>query len=167
MKLEFHCTLCIVSVNLGDTMLINSFLGATYKALCRRNGVFSGTAGPKDMNAELIAPLIKLLASNWEKAFARRLPSVLQSFSRKSKTLLLSFHAEIESRCRKNGVGVAGLNMLSQQLRNYEGTFVNLTNEMIEVINNLQREANREFTPVIADNLSSAYEFCTAEVGSG
>lgn len=38
---------------------------------------------------------------------------------------------------------------------------------MVEVINNLQREANREFTPVVADTLASAYEFCAAEVGTG
>jgi hypothetical protein len=36
---------------------------------------------------------------------------------------------------------------------------------MIELINNLQREANREFTPVIARNLSTAYDWCANESG--
>ncbi|TVY22282.1 Nuclear GTPase SLIP-GC [Lachnellula hyalina] len=108
--------------------------GATYKALCRRNGVFTNGKGPHDLNAQLTEPVIRGLASNWEKAFARRLPSVLQSFSKKSKSLLLAFHKDIEVRCMKQGVGVAGLAMLGQQLRNYEGTFVNLTYEMVELI---------------------------------
>ncbi|TVY91113.1 Nuclear GTPase SLIP-GC [Lachnellula willkommii] len=150
----------------GDRHM-GGFYWATYKALCRRNGVFTNGKGPHDLNAQLTEPVIRGLASNWEKAFARRLPSVLQSFSKKSKSLLLAFHKEIEARCMKQGVGVAGLAMLGQQLRNYEGTFVNLTHEMVELINNLQREANREFTPVIANTLASAYEFCTAESGKG
>jgi len=67
----------------------------------------------------------------------------------------------------KQGAGVAGLAMLGQQLRNYEGIFVNLTQQLVEVINTLQRDANREFTPIIASNLASAYEWCAAEVGPG
>lgn len=56
--------------------------------------------------------------------------------------------------------------MLAQQLRTYEATFVHLTAEMVDVINALQREANREFVPVIARNLASAYEWCAQETGT-
>ena len=55
--------------------------------------------------------------------------------------------------------------LLGQQLRNYENIFTQLAPQMTEVINNLQREANREFTPVIARNLSSAYDWCANESG--
>jgi hypothetical protein len=65
----------------------------------------------------------------------------------------------------KAGVGTAGIALLGHQLRNYEAIFVQLTQQMIEVINNLQREANREFTPVIARNLSTAYDWCANESG--
>jgi hypothetical protein len=65
----------------------------------------------------------------------------------------------------KPGAGSAGIALLGQQLRNYEGIFGQLTTQMIEVINNLQREANREFTPVIARNLSTAYDWCANESG--
>jgi hypothetical protein len=123
--------------------------------------------GSHDLNLQLCEPIIKHLASHWEKAFARRLPGVLQNFSRKSKNLLTEFHTEIEARSMKQGAGVAGLAMLGQQLRTYEAIFANLTSQMIEVINTLQRDANREFTPVIANKLASAYNWCAAEVGGG
>ncbi len=67
----------------------------------------------------------------------------------------------------RTGTGVAGLAMLAHQLNNYEGILTNLTAQLIEVINELQREANREFTPIIAANLASSYEWCAAEVGPG
>jgi len=110
-------------------------------------------------------PIIKHLASHWERVFAQRMPRVLQSFTRSSRNLLTSFHREIEARSKKAGAGSAGIALLGQQLRNYENIFTQLTNQMVEVINNLQREANREFTPVIARNLSTAYDWCAKESG--
>lgn len=94
-------------------------------------------------------------------------PQVLSSFSRQAKNLLTAFHREIELRTMKTGTGSAGIAMLGQQLKNYEQILATLATQMIEIINGLQREANREFTPVIARNLSSAYDYCTSEVGPG
>jgi hypothetical protein len=65
----------------------------------------------------------------------------------------------------KVGAGVAGMAMLAQQLRNYEALFQELATQMGDFIGTIQREANREFTPVIARNLSAAYEWCAAERG--
>ncbi|CAG8951269.1 hypothetical protein HYFRA_00008018 [Hymenoscyphus fraxineus] len=154
------------STRWGDRHM-GGFYWATYKALCRRNGVFANKNGEHDLNHQLTEPIIKGLANNWEKAFARKVPHVLGSFARKSKTLLHQFHKEIEGRSQKAGLGVAGLGMLSQQLRNYEATFAQLGQAMVDLISNAQREANREFTPVVAEALVSSYEFCAAEVGPG
>jgi hypothetical protein len=112
-----------------------------------------------------IEPIIKHLASHWERVFAQRMPRVLQSFSRASKNLLTAFHRDVEMRSIEVGAGTAGITMLGQQLRNYEGIFNQVTQQMGDVINNLQREANREFTPVIARNLSTAYDWCANESG--
>jgi hypothetical protein len=57
--------------------------------------------------------------------------------------------------------------MLGQQLQTYEAIFLNLTESMKLIVTELQREANREFTPVIGSSLASAYEWCAAEVGPG
>lgn len=64
------------------------------------------------------------------------------------------------------GAGLVGLGMLSQQLRNYEHIFQDLTHQMVVLIGERQRDANREFTPVIARHLLSAYQYCTAERGA-
>lgn len=77
----------------------------------------------------------------------------------------MGFHREIEARSQSNGAGVAGLAMLAQQLKTYEATFTHFTAEMVEEINKFQREANREFVPVVARNLASAYAWCTDETG--
>jgi hypothetical protein len=57
--------------------------------------------------------------------------------------------------------------LLGQQLKIYEAQFGALSEQLTEIINGLQREANREFTPVVARNLATAYEWCTAESGPG
>ncbi|KAL3424847.1 tat pathway signal sequence, partial [Phlyctema vagabunda] len=140
---------------------------STYKAICRRDGVYSNAQGLHDLNNQLTEPIMRHLANHWEKVFARKLPQVLQGFTRKSKALLSAFHREIEVRTRNNGSSVAGLAMLAQQLRTYEATFAHLTTEMTEAINNWQKDSNREFVPVIAENLASAYEWCASETGGG
>ncbi|KAH7364551.1 putative GTPase SLIP-GC [Rhexocercosporidium sp. MPI-PUGE-AT-0058] len=150
-----------------DNRELGGYYWATYKAIVRREGVFSNAEGPHDFNAQLTEPIIKHLASHWEKAFAQRLPRVFSSFSRQTKDLLTMFHREIELRTMKTGSGSAGITMLAQQLKNYEQIFATLATQMIEMINVLQREANREFTPVIARNLSTAYDYCANESGGG
>ncbi|KAH7416967.1 Dynamin family-domain-containing protein [Cadophora sp. MPI-SDFR-AT-0126] len=150
-----------------DHRELGGYYWATYKAIVRREGIFANGQGTHDFNAQLTEPIIKHLASHWEKAFAQRLPRVLSSFSRQAKGLLTAFHREIELRTMKTGTGSAGVAMLGQQLKNYEQIFATLATQMIEIINGLQREANREFTPVIARNLSTAYDYCTRESGPG
>ncbi|KAL2065059.1 hypothetical protein VTL71DRAFT_4199 [Oculimacula yallundae] len=150
-----------------DNWALGGYYWSTYKAIVRREGVYSNAQGPHDFNAQLTEPIIKHLASHWEKAFAQRLPRVLMSFSRTAKSLLSDFHREIEARTMQTGSGSAGVAMLGQQLKNYEQIFGTLATQMTEIINNLQREANRQFTPVIARNLSSAYDYCANESGGG
>jgi hypothetical protein len=45
----------------------------------------------------------------------------------------------------KIGAGVAGMALLGQQLKNYEAQLVQMSENLTEIINGLQREANREF----------------------
>ncbi|EMR86879.1 hypothetical protein ACHAPC_002340 [Botrytis cinerea] len=156
----------------------------TYKAVTRRNGVYGNKSGKSlsysfqknakltakgtyDFNSDLTEPIMKYLASHWEKNFSRRIPSVLRSFTTNANLILKKFHQAVESRSCKNRSEIAGLSMLSQQLRTYEATFSILTTEMVEAINNLQRDANREFVPVIARNLAPSYQYCASERGAG
>ncbi|OCL10223.1 hypothetical protein AOQ84DRAFT_387654 [Glonium stellatum] len=139
----------------------------TYKATVRRNGVFAGASGPRDFNAELNEPITKQLATGWERAFRRRLPHVLNTYTKQSNALLTAFHQAVEARSRHNGAGIARLNMLAGQLRAYSQVFANLAAAMVEQMTTQQRDANREFTPVIGAAMETVYRICADESGKG
>lgn len=110
-------------------------------------------------------PLSKDLVSGWEKAFQRRMPQVLQSYTKNSGAQLRSFHQAVEARAMANGTGVAGLHMLAHQLTTYEQTFADLGTQMVNQIMSLQKDANREFTPQILEMMRPANRVCTNESG--
>ncbi|KAL2196856.1 hypothetical protein P885DRAFT_69332 [Corynascus similis CBS 632.67] len=142
-------------------------LWATYKATCRRNGVFSGASGPHDFNEELFSPISKHLANGWERAFQRRLPSALDSFLRAIRVYLEKFHREATERARERGTQYTGLNMLEQQLQAHLRRIGDMRTTVLALAQELQREANRGFTPVIQEEMIPAYEGCTEERGPG
>ena len=139
----------------------------TYKAITRRNGLYSNGRGPHDWNGQLADPMLKIIASGWEKTFARRIGIVMATFTRNSSAVLRKFHADVQTRCQKTGTGLAGLNMLQQQLRVYENILKEISNTARESINTSQKDINREFTPVIEKAMIAAYEACAAERGIG
>ena len=138
---------------------------ATYKAICRRQGVYSNAQGPHEWNGKLTSPLLKAVASGWEKAFSRRLPMVLASFVRNANACLKQFHKDIDSRARKMGVGIASLHTLSSQLDTYGSSLKDISVRTAERINTAQKDINREFVPVVADAMETAYDDCTAANG--
>ena len=139
----------------------------TYKAICRRNGIYTNGQGPHDWNAQLTEPLIKQIAPGWERTFSRRAPSVLQNLPYNTAKLLNAFHHDVDARARKCGLGIVGLHMLQQQLPVYEDIFKDLSATTRETINTQQKEINREFTPVIERAMGDAYVICTNESGAG
>ncbi|KAI4715999.1 hypothetical protein E4T48_07804 [Aureobasidium sp. EXF-10727] len=139
---------------------------ATYKAVVRRQGVFTGSGGLSDFNAQLTEPVYKHLANGWEKAFQRRLPHVLKACAKDFSNDLHAFHKAIEVHSFSHG-GNPRLGLLSQQLTNYEAVFNDLGSKMIELINGRQRDINREFTPNVCNAMLVVYNVCTAETGPG
>lgn len=127
--------------------------------------------------------MMKILASGWERynqihvqlgllltncrAFTRRMPTVFSSFIRNAASIIREFHRDVSSRAVKVGAGIAGLHMLQQQLGVYESLLKDLMNIVKDVINNCQKDINREFTPIVADHMIPAYEECTNESGNG
>ncbi|OQO00786.1 hypothetical protein B0A48_13473 [Cryoendolithus antarcticus] len=141
---------------------------STYKAVVRRYGVYtSGSAGARDFNADLVEPMYKTLASHWERAFQRQLPAILEGFTKSAGTTLKDFHTALEARFSQKGHGLARIGRLRIQLGAYEAIFTDLAQTMIQGIQEKQREINREFTPVIASAMESAYVHCTNEAGTG
>lgn len=90
---------------------------------------------------------------------------VMSNFVRCAANLLREFHRDVDGRARKVGAGIAGLHMLQQQLGVYETILKDLTGTVKDIINNGQKEINREFTPVIARAMIAAYEACVHESG--
>ncbi|RMZ08329.1 hypothetical protein D0860_04735 [Hortaea werneckii] len=139
----------------------------TYRATVRRYGVYQGAAGLRDFNQELIQPVYKQLASAWEKTFQRRLPHILQSFTKAGSAMLKKFHTSVADRCRQQGQSIARIGMLKTQLGAYDAIIKDMANNMIRQINDGQRDINREFTPVISQAMSPAYDVTAAESGPG
>ncbi|ROW06521.1 hypothetical protein VMCG_04292 [Cytospora schulzeri] len=152
----------------GAHRSLGGLFWATYKATTRRSGVFAGASGQKDFNAELFEPISKHLAGNWERAFQRRLPAALDSFARTCKHIIKAFHddalAGVQQDLTQNP---AGLNMLNQQIRVYTATMEDAPTALRTAITERQRDASREFTPVIQQAMQHAYDVCTAERGTG
>ncbi|KAK3307526.1 uncharacterized protein B0T15DRAFT_530475 [Chaetomium strumarium] len=143
-------------------------LWATYKATCRRLGVYHGASGFRDFNDELFSPISRPLASGWERAFQRRLPSSFDNFLRILRTHLDSFHREATERAReRRGGDFTGLAMLSQQLQAHSRLITDLGPAVLGLAQERQREANRAFTPVIQDEMTPAYDGCVNERGLG
>ncbi|KAI4649500.1 hypothetical protein J4E93_003820 [Alternaria ventricosa] len=141
---------------------------ASYKAVVRRDDVYhSSAAGHRDFNSDLVDPIIKQLATGWERAFQTRLPKAFDAYIGNSSTLLHKFHEVIEERARTSGVGLANLSILKTQVCNYEQLFKDLGVTLITQMNELQREANRDFSPCIAGIMHSIYDACTEERGAG
>ena len=139
---------------------------STYKAVVRRDGAYtSASAGFRDFNNELVDPILKQLATGWERAFQHRLPRVFETYTKDSGRILEKFHETIEQRARENGVGLANISVLKNQLYTYGQLFNELGAALIVSMNELQRNANRDFTPTVVAIMHSVYEECTEERG--
>ena len=89
----------------------------------------------------------------------------MATFARNAAGLLQQFHREVDSRARQVGAGIAGLGMLQQQLRVYEAILKDESESAKTKINTAQKDINREFIPVIAAAMASAYTSCVQECG--
>jgi hypothetical protein len=112
-----------------------------------------------------IGPITKRLATGWERSFQNRLPKAIELYTKDSSTVLHRFHETVEERARQSGVGLANLALLKNQIYGYEQLFQNLHIELVTSMTELQREANRDFTPTIVAIMHAAYEICTDERG--
>ena len=140
---------------------------ATYKATVRRGGVFQGSRGLRDFNTDLMSPLLNYLQNHWEKAFQRKLPHIFNAFAKSGSVLLKDFHTAVETRCRENGIGIARIGILGNQLRNHERELQDVSAATTAQLNERQREINREFVPQIALSMQPVYDECMEISGSG
>jgi hypothetical protein len=122
-------------------------------------------AGSYDWNQELTSPMIRLLATHWERVFTTRIPTLVKSYVRIAKDAMLAFHQTVTAQA--GAARAAHMSLLSGQLTTHGDALQAICNEVIEYINATQREINREFTPGVQEVMVDAYNYCTNERGSG
>ena len=140
---------------------------ATYKAVCRRDGVFTGSGGLHNFNAQLLEPVMQRLAGPWEQIFTRRLPGALNGLPNSAGHVLTAFHNETEKRAIRNGSSIAAFQMLKQQIAVYRETLKAAMGETKGQVTEKQRDANRELEPRLQQAMLAAYQVCNDEVGKG
>lgn len=143
---------------------------STYSAVCRRYGSFGSRArGLVDFNGELSNPLIEAIAVEWERTFTSLIPPVIQKYSQRFVTAIEKFHSQIQDRGSQGGKELLPLELdiLGKQLAMYEQQAMMIVDDTIQQIASMQRDINREFTPIIKAFMAPAYDLCVGERGVG
>lgn len=138
---------------------------ATYKALCRRDGVYANAQGPHNWNAELIEPILKAVAPGWEKIFSRRINTMLNNAGSEIAEFLKKIHDSISNQVTQATGPVGSLHTLSQQLRVYQQVVKEAFQVQTGEVAAQSRDINRMFEPVITEEMHPAYVTCAEERG--
>ncbi|QKX61671.1 uncharacterized protein TRUGW13939_08824 [Talaromyces rugulosus] len=149
-----------------DNRAAGGFFWSTYKAICRRDGVYTNAEGIHDWNAELTEPVLKVVASGWERTFSRRAQSLFLSTASEGARLLQSFHDSIHH-TDSHTTNRLGNHVLSQQLRVYQQLVKGLCLEDLTMVIRRSKEISRMFQPVVAEKIKPAYANCTVLSGPG
>ena len=138
---------------------------STYKAVCRRDGVFANRCGTYDWNEQLLSPMTSKIASGWNCMFTTKLPSLLAAFAREIGDLLKDFHQGVDILTRETGTGQVEVTMLRDQLLGYQDICKDLSSHIGEQVNKQQKEINRQFICAIQLSMKRAYEESSQKSG--
>ncbi|KAI5816791.1 hypothetical protein BZA77DRAFT_263802 [Pyronema omphalodes] len=144
----------------------NRYHWSTYRAICARDGgPFFNATGIHDFNESLAAPLVRHIATSWEKTFSQRIPAIFTSHVKSARELIQEFHNSVTTQA---GPALADkLQLLAGQLTNHGDLLSSTASEILENINDTQKEANREFVPGVRKEMLPAYRLCGFEFGAG
>ncbi|RMZ67125.1 tat pathway signal sequence [Pyrenophora seminiperda CCB06] len=141
---------------------------SSYKAVVRRDGVHTSmSAGNRDFNSDLVDPIIKRLVTPWERTFQLHLPKTVKDHVENLAQILDDFYESIQEYADDNGLSLANLSRLKIQVTNYNQVLKDLGIIIISRMNDLQRNANRDFTPCIKKAMVDVYKQCTIDHGAG
>lgn len=140
----------------------------TWKAICRRDGVFANENINCDWNNDLSAPLVAALAPQWEQAFSTDLEQIFTDFAARSRKKIKEFHASVPELLSPFGINARhSYKRLEGQHTGYKQAFAEAEDIACEFINSQQREINRVFKPLVCDAMRPAYTSCVAITGAG
>lgn len=106
------------------------------------------------------------LSAGWERTFQRRLPTVLQIFVLRTSVYLDEFHTNAIAYAREHCINLAGITVLDQQVQTYKTRIKELPTLVSQIIQEIQKEASRSFTPTIMEDMQPAYTKCAEERGT-
>jgi hypothetical protein len=142
----------------------------TYRATCRRNGMYSSpTAGMINFNEELSEPIYRLISVNWDNFFAVQLQKILTDYSNQVQSALSAFNVALGQKLAMLGVEPDRIekNLTHQQLH-FKKKLENMIQQLLrEDIQAEQREANRLITPEVQACMTPCYTHCGEECGTG
>lgn len=95
------------------------------------------------------------------------MPRFFQDFIEGCSILILETHEAIEQQAKPNDMVSPRLAAMKTQTSTYESLFAELNLELVGKMNELQRKANRNFAPTIANDMSDVYAICASEGGKG
>ncbi|KAK4218122.1 hypothetical protein QBC37DRAFT_446731 [Rhypophila decipiens] len=137
---------------------------STYRATCVREGVFEGSCGPRDLNQELIAPLMSPFSVSWEALFTKYLPKRIDAVADDLARQLFEFQAGIQKRQAITKTPTYG--MVAQQTKSFAEGLKNTTAVRTELSFG-QKDASRLFLPPVNEAMSGIYAICGKERGKG
>ncbi|KLU81761.1 hypothetical protein MAPG_00842 [Magnaporthiopsis poae ATCC 64411] len=150
----------------GDYKSIRGMFWATFRATARRGGVFTGRAGPRNLNMDLLGPIMDPLAPVWEDAFQRRVPRSLEAFVKAMQDDLKISHTKL---CKEAGIpqDTQITALLTEQIELHIRDLSRMPARINKIITPSQREINRNPEPVIKEAMRPAYEDCSEVTGVG
>ncbi|KAK1756044.1 hypothetical protein QBC47DRAFT_298399 [Echria macrotheca] len=134
----------------------------TYRATCSRDGVFKGSQGLRDFNRELCEPMMKALATHWERYFST-IEGRLQGLVSQLSMSLDVFDKVVRSRPEL------------QKSMSYEFALIQNINaktalksrlpDWVSLVKKGGKEANRAFVPAVQEIMIPVYRRAAAERG--
>jgi len=136
---------------------------ATYKASCRRDGVWR-----VNMNEALVEPIFKAVSTHWEKAFVSGLHKILAELEEQVKTELNAFQPKLLAAL--DGVDYPRAVASGLQGAQFDGVFAILRTAVANLkhaASKQQRDLSRSLEPLVQQHMIPGYQKANAESGTG
>ncbi|GLA80468.1 hypothetical protein AtubIFM56815_001289 [Aspergillus tubingensis] len=138
------------------------FRWMTYKAICRRRGVYRTT----DWNRDLARPLFDKIAAAWRRTFTELLPHAMLTLTDELEVVLGKFHREAIDSVQQD--------VSDETKKRLQGNLVACQQSMRQRFLELgksttleQKRISRAFAEAIAERLEKTYRACASETGAG
>jgi len=135
---------------------------ATYKATCRRHGMFR-----LDMNASLSDPILAAVSTRWERAFVADLRSELNRLRQAVRAGIKKAH-QMFADALKRAAAPGNIDAVrGQQLESADAALTAAADWCVAHVNEKQKSMSRSITPFVQQRMIDGYDRAYAECGTG